>query len=107
MKNEAIAPKGRNVGIFSHPQSSLRVSPEAVQFPHDVLVALSVDPPQHLQLDLRKNSVHVSIASSQFPHDFRYAVEIRNAGLFGAEYHNVLETHGVRMSTTTGPPCRR
>ena len=32
---------------------------------------------------------------SQLPHDFRYAVEIRNAGLLGPEYHNVLETHRV------------
>jgi uncharacterized protein YecE (DUF72 family) len=31
----------------------------------------------------------------QLPHDFRYAVEIRNTGLLGAEYHKVLETHGV------------
>jgi uncharacterized protein YecE (DUF72 family) len=31
----------------------------------------------------------------QLPKDFRYAVEIRNAGLLGAEYHKVLETHGV------------
>ena len=30
----------------------------------------------------------------QLPQDFRYAVEIRNAGLLGAEYHQVLETHG-------------
>lgn len=32
---------------------------------------------------------------SQVPKDFRYAVEIRNAGLLGADYHKVLETHGV------------
>ena len=32
---------------------------------------------------------------SQLPQDFRYAVEIRNAGLLGSEYHKVLETHGV------------
>ena len=31
----------------------------------------------------------------QLPKDFRYAVEIRNAGLLGPEYHKVLETHGV------------
>jgi uncharacterized protein YecE (DUF72 family) len=31
----------------------------------------------------------------QLPNDFRYAVEIRNAGLLGADYHKVLETHGV------------
>lgn len=31
----------------------------------------------------------------QLPKDFRYAVEIRNAGLLGAEYHKVLENHGV------------
>jgi uncharacterized protein YecE (DUF72 family) len=31
----------------------------------------------------------------QLPKDFRYAVEIRNAGLLGADYHKVLETHGV------------
>src|SRR6267378_3699597 len=31
----------------------------------------------------------------QLPQDFRYAVEIRNAGLLGPEYHKVLETHGV------------
>jgi len=31
----------------------------------------------------------------QVPKEFRYAVEIRNAGLLGAEYHKVLETHGV------------
>jgi uncharacterized protein YecE (DUF72 family) len=29
------------------------------------------------------------------PNDFRYAVEIRNAGLLGPEYHKVLETHRV------------
>jgi uncharacterized protein YecE (DUF72 family) len=32
---------------------------------------------------------------SQLPSDFRYAVEIRSAGLFGAEYRQVLENHGV------------
>lgn len=31
----------------------------------------------------------------QVPKDFRYAVEIRNAGLLGVDYHKVLETHGV------------
>ena len=31
----------------------------------------------------------------QIPKDFRYAVEIRNAGLLGADYHKTLETHGV------------
>ena len=31
----------------------------------------------------------------QLPKDFRYAVEIRNAGLLGPEYHKVLETHGI------------
>jgi uncharacterized protein YecE (DUF72 family) len=31
----------------------------------------------------------------QLPKDFKYAVEIRNAGLLGAEYHKTLETHGV------------
>src|SRR5262249_25526422 len=31
----------------------------------------------------------------QLPKDFKYAVEIRNAGLLAAEYHKVLETHGV------------
>lgn len=31
----------------------------------------------------------------QLPKDFRYAVEIRNAGLVGPEYQKVLETHGV------------
>ena len=31
----------------------------------------------------------------QLPKDFRYGVEIRNAGLLGAEYRKVLETHGV------------
>ncbi len=29
------------------------------------------------------------------PKDFRYAVEIRNAGMFGSEYRKVLESHGV------------
>ena len=32
---------------------------------------------------------------SQLPQDFRYAVEVRNAGLLGPEYHKVLETHRV------------
>jgi len=32
---------------------------------------------------------------SLLPRDFRYAVEIRNAGLLGADYHKVLETHSV------------
>ncbi len=32
---------------------------------------------------------------TQLPKDFRYAIEIRNTGLLGAEYHKVLETHGV------------
>lgn len=32
---------------------------------------------------------------SQLPTDFRYAVEIRNAGLLGSEYHQVLEKHAV------------
>ena len=32
---------------------------------------------------------------SQLPKDFRYAVEIRNAGLLGPEYRQVLERHGV------------
>ena len=31
----------------------------------------------------------------QVPKDFRYAVEIRNAGLLGPGYHKVLEMHGV------------
>ena len=31
----------------------------------------------------------------QLPKDFQYATEIRNAGLIGAEYQKVLETHGV------------
>ena len=32
---------------------------------------------------------------TQLPKDFRYAVEIRNAGLLGDDYHKVLATHGV------------
>ena len=32
---------------------------------------------------------------SQLPKDFRYAVEIRNAGLLGPDYRKVLEIHGV------------
>ncbi len=32
---------------------------------------------------------------SHLPKDFRYAVEIRNAGLLGPEYRKVLENHGV------------
>ncbi len=32
---------------------------------------------------------------SQLPEDFRYAVEIRNAGLLGPEYHDTLARHGV------------
>ena len=32
---------------------------------------------------------------SQLPKDFRYAVEIRNAGLLGSYYRKVLETHDV------------
>jgi len=32
---------------------------------------------------------------SQLPNDFRYAVEIRNAGLLGPDYGKVLEHHGV------------
>ncbi len=32
---------------------------------------------------------------SQLPKDFRYAVEIRNAGLLSPEYRKVLEQHGV------------
>jgi uncharacterized protein YecE (DUF72 family) len=31
----------------------------------------------------------------QLPQDFRYAVEIRNAGLLAPDYHKVLETHSV------------
>ncbi len=31
----------------------------------------------------------------QVPKDFRYAVELRNAGLLGPEYRQVIETHGV------------
>lgn len=31
----------------------------------------------------------------QLPKDFRYAVEIRNAGLLGPDYRKVLESHGV------------
>ncbi len=31
----------------------------------------------------------------QLPKDFRYAVEIRNAGLLGPEYHKVLEMHSI------------
>ena len=31
----------------------------------------------------------------QLPNEFKYAVEIRNAGLLGPEYRTVLETHGV------------
>lgn len=32
---------------------------------------------------------------SQLPNEFKYAVEIRNAGLLGPEYWKVLEAHGV------------
>jgi uncharacterized protein YecE (DUF72 family) len=32
---------------------------------------------------------------SRLPTDFRYAVEIRNAGLLGADYRQVLARHGV------------
>ena len=32
---------------------------------------------------------------SQLPNAFKYAVEIRNAGLLGPEYRQVLERHGV------------
>ncbi len=32
---------------------------------------------------------------SQLPNNFRYAVEIRNAGLIGPEYRTTLEKHGV------------
>jgi len=32
---------------------------------------------------------------AQLPKDFRYAVEIRNAGLLGPDYRKVLENHGV------------
>lgn len=32
---------------------------------------------------------------SQLPRDFHYPIEIRNAGLLGAEYQKVLEAHGV------------
>jgi len=32
---------------------------------------------------------------SQVPKEFRYAVEIRNAGLIGPEYRQILEAHGV------------
>ncbi len=31
----------------------------------------------------------------QLPKDFQYAVEIRNAGLLGPEYRNILERHGI------------
>ncbi|MEP6890141.1 MAG: DUF72 domain-containing protein [Nitrospirota bacterium] len=31
----------------------------------------------------------------QLPKDFSYAVEIRNAGLLGPDYRQILETHGV------------
>jgi uncharacterized protein YecE (DUF72 family) len=31
----------------------------------------------------------------QLPKEFRYAVEIRNAGLLGADYHEVLTSHNV------------
>ena len=31
----------------------------------------------------------------QVPKDFRYAVEIRNAGLLGPEYHRVLDAHRI------------
>lgn len=32
---------------------------------------------------------------AELPKDFRYAVEIRNAGLLGPDYHKVLEHHDV------------
>lgn len=32
---------------------------------------------------------------SRVPTDFRYAVEIRNAGLLGPRYHDMLQAHGV------------
>ncbi|GKS60225.1 hypothetical protein YTPLAS18_37520 [Nitrospira sp.] len=32
---------------------------------------------------------------AQLPSDFRYAVEIRNSGLLGPRYHDILATHGV------------
>lgn len=31
----------------------------------------------------------------QLPNDFRYAVEVRNAGVLGPDYQKVLESHGV------------
>ncbi|MBK9948255.1 MAG: DUF72 domain-containing protein [Nitrospira sp.] len=37
----------------------------------------------------------LNIFFSQLPKDFRYAVEIRNAGLLGPDYRKVLENHGV------------
>jgi uncharacterized protein YecE (DUF72 family) len=38
---------------------------------------------------------HLDRFFSQLPQDFRYAIEIRNAGLLGPEYHKILETHRV------------
>jgi uncharacterized protein YecE (DUF72 family) len=38
---------------------------------------------------------HLETFFSQLPQDFRYAVEIRNAGLLGSDYRKVLEHHGV------------
>jgi uncharacterized protein YecE (DUF72 family) len=32
---------------------------------------------------------------NQLPPEFKYAVEIRNAGLLGSEYRKVLEAHGI------------
>ncbi|MBX3331757.1 MAG: DUF72 domain-containing protein [Nitrospira sp.] len=32
---------------------------------------------------------------NQLPKDFRYAVEVRNAGLLGPDYRKVLASHGV------------
>ncbi|MBK9949299.1 MAG: DUF72 domain-containing protein [Nitrospira sp.] len=38
---------------------------------------------------------HLDTFFGQLPKDFRYAVEIRNAGLLEHDYRKVLETHGV------------
>src|SRR5262245_20670405 len=43
----------------------------------------------------KPNSAHDLMDFLALPRDFRYAVEIRNAGLLGMEYRRVLETHGV------------
>ncbi|MFO0699595.1 MAG: DUF72 domain-containing protein [Nitrospira sp.] len=50
---------------------------------------------QRHDLSIEEFTTRLDKFFNQLPKEFKYAVEIRNTGLLGSEYRNVLEAHGV------------